>query len=416
LHVRLGDIDFSVRDRMKNQLHVDVETIFSGHPSAPLGFDRDLFESGFDKHAGDRFVVSDCDAASVQSAVLEGIEAGGGIISLPSCTIELDEPIIVSGATNLIIEGQGIGRTRLVQRRRLRPGAAISVEKGKNIVIRDMSLHLNDLRYSNILIRSSTNVLVERILIRRAGSASVRSIRTTRMTVRYSATLLGPNSLNDPGCQGEWFDGDRSDNNDRDGDGKGSTRECEMIWERNWGNNFEPGSSWSASYAAYSNITYENNFSLHSTLGEVAGNRFFRVTGSKLSDAHYWWIHDNEFRENESGTRRTASFRTTSDGIVDRDAGHNVIYRNRFVDQVNPAIRITGSDNYVIRNEYPSGNRMIKVQAGTSICKGSEEYALLSMQQIDGARLAILESTPGSICDLELPGTIWSRAGVSSQE
>ena len=407
LDVTINDLTARVIDTLVQSLHIDVDRITDGEEFAALGYDDHRFWSGFRSVASNETLVDECTRAALQSAVDSIALLGGGRIRLLDCTFSIDNPITISGSSNVILEGAGIGRT-LLERTSGR-GPLLEIEGSENVIIRDLDFRMNGVYLSKLSIWKSTNVLVERIAIVNPGSAAILSRNSSRITVRYSFFDSGPKWLGDSGCQDGWFKGPPPEKGDLDGDGKGSIYECEQRWFAD----YAPGSRWSASYAAYSNIAVDNSFAMHAVLGEIAGNRFVRSTANKLADGQFWWIHHNEFAGARADRPRTPALWTTSDGIIDRRSRNNLIYRNRFSNLTTSPVRTHGGINYVFENEFTSVEAAPKFGRQTVICEGTPEFEWLRSGDRAVGKPTVAPEGFDAFCSLDRAGTFWAYPNVS---
>ena len=410
LDVSLGDIPMETRDTLRIRLHIDVDTVFAGKPEAKLGFDLELFPTSIAAPELPLIELEDCAPTSFRTAFDLANSLSGAVIRLPSCQESIDSTLHLTSSHNVILEGKGSNLTVLESASNRPKAPIIHIEKSRNIIVRDLGFRLHDAPLAHIAVDASTNVLFERISVENPGSPGIRVQHSTRVTIRYSEFLGGPKSFSDPGCQDGWFKHPPPRGADLDGDQRGSVSEC----EQKWGDGFSPGSVWSASYAFYSNVTSDNSFALHSTLGEIAGNRFIRPVGSKLADGWFWWVHDNDFTGTAAGNRKTPAFWTTSDGVIDRRSRFNVIYGNRFADLGVTPLRSHRSSNYVIGNEFVSNKLAPSLGKHTVICPDTEEAAIVESGAPGVGKPAIALAGGDGPCGGERKGTFWRLPNVSS--
>ena len=324
-----------------------------------LGFDRSAFLGAFSGVAGD-VVVSGCSESALDSALSATEQNGGGIVEIPACRIVVDDKLHVPD--NTILRGSGAGTV-------LEAASGFSthmldIDGRENVVVQDMTLIGASATGKGIVIRRSTNVLVERVEIDSFGHSNLTFRHSSRVTARYSryANAKSYHGIDSKDCGPG--DPDVSD-----------LQECQATA----GNIGSTGSVFTSDYSVYSNLATGNGgqgFDIHASEGEFAGNRSIGNTyAGKFPDAWRILLHDNRF----DGGKGVKFYSTRS--ISGHDMREIVLHRNQFdIDDGTYTFRndVVSTSLYAIDNTYePSDPRKITNPGVAYACPNTPETDLV---------------------------------------
>lgn len=272
------------------------------------GFRRADFLSDFAPFAANVLTLDQCDETELQEALASVAQAGGGIVSIPACTISVSDDIPIP--SNAILRGSG-PETRLVAV----PGFAqhmLNVESSKNVVVQDLSLIGAANLGKGIVIRRSRNVLVERVILHAFGHSNLTFRQSQRVTLRY---LQSTNAKTFHGIESKDC----------------SPVDPDIPDEVECANAALPvgfGAPLTSDYSIHSNYIAGNGdhgLDIHASNGEVCGNSSVgNGFAAKFPDAMSVLIHHNRF-ESTSGIK----FYNTYE-IGNRWVRNIVLYRNEF--------------------------------------------------------------------------------------
>ena len=236
-----------------------------------IGFDFGRFYGWLDEN---RVINADCTEQSFEAALAQA--AGGGIVRLPACTLEVGR---INVPSQVVIEGAGIGQTILKGRGCVNdsPHRIVLVQDKADVVVRDLSLDAVNGNCVMLEADHSTNILFERLEIHNSTEVGIRFNNGTRkITIRYTDIYNNGryHAIGSKDCA------------------SGATlADC-------------PEEMWTSSYSIHSNRLHDHGdhgLNVHGINGEVAGNLSYNNHHSgKFYDAQCVWVHHNEFRNNEA--------------------------------------------------------------------------------------------------------------------
>lgn len=339
-----------------------------------LGFDFGRFYGWLDQN---RVVNAECNEQSFEAALAQA--AGGGIVRLPACTMEVGR---VDVPSQVVIEGAGVGKTILKGRgcENAAPRRVLLIQNQSDVVVRDLSL--DSVNRNCVMLESdhSTNILFERLAIYDSTEVGIRFNNGTRkITIRY-ADIYNNGQYHAIGS--------------KDCASGATLVDC-------------PESVWTSSYSIHSNRLHEHGdhgLNVHGINGEVAGNLSYNNHHSgKFFDAECVWVHHNEFRNSEAWN----IFIAPTLNIEER-ASHDIyFYKNQYLDtpagEFSWGITYTG-DNvtlplakytnvYVMDNEY--AGRLKTNEVTLNVCPNTTEDGIsVSPKQYGDAATCSLNNYP----------------------
>ncbi|MEZ4659902.1 MAG: right-handed parallel beta-helix repeat-containing protein [Caldilineaceae bacterium] len=339
-----------------------------------LGFDFGRFYGWLDEN---KVVNSACDEKSFEAALAQA--AGGGIVRLPACTLEIGR---INVPSQVVIEGAGIGQTILVGKGcdNPAPRRVLLIQNQSDVVLRGVSLDAGGRNCVMLEIDHSTNVLIERLAIYNSTEVGLRFNNGARnITIRYTDI---------------YNNGDLHGIGSKDCDTGAILAAC-------------PEAMWTSSYSIHSNKLHDHGdhgLNLHGINGEVAGNQSYNNHHSgKFYDAQCVWVHHNEFRNNQAWNIFIAPTLN-----IEARASHDVyFYKNQYLDtpagEFSWGISYTG-DNvtlplekytniYVMDNQY--AGRLKTNEVTLNVCPNTTEDGIaISPKQYGDAATCSLSSYP----------------------
>lgn len=322
-----------------------------------LGFKRTVFLAEFQPFASNVQTLSQCGERQLQDALDAVEQAGGGIVVIPACTIQVTRKLQIP--SNTIIRGSGPG-TRLVAAPGYSTGV-LEVQRHKNVVIQDLSLVGSLNTDTGVVIWRSQNVLVERVSIDSFGKNNLFWRNSHGVTVRYTRANNAKT----------WHGINNNDCNPDD-PAIPDLQECQATA----GELGPYGVLFSDDYAVYSNHAQGNGtygIDIHASDGEIAGNTSIgNAYTAKFPDAQDVVIHHNRF-EGGNGIMFRTSYH-----VPGRAVRRVVLYQNDFrVDVPTHTLRIWEEVESVwaIDNNYlPGDNRWIaNLSENLFACPGTDE-------------------------------------------
>ncbi|MEM7357420.1 MAG: hypothetical protein AAF657_41790, partial [Acidobacteriota bacterium] len=357
------------------ELSFDPARIFTA-TDTHLGFKPNAFAAAF--AAGglrdDRFEVAGCTEADLLAALDLAEINGGGTVTLPACEIEVADPIGLPSST--VVQGAGIGRTVLVAQDPATAKDIFRIQGARDIVVRDLSLDGALLPPpeleggdSGFEMVDVDNVLIERVEVNDLKKTAFSWISSSNFTVRYSAA--GGNQTHGFATSDCSF-------------GVHPTLEACLGLDPGGGGEI-PDWFWVAGHAVYSNLIAGNvksGVNSHGLLAEITGNRILgNRQGSKLSQARYFWVHDNLYQGNREDLIRVQTAST-----VFRQPRHLLIYDNLFEGN--------GEDYQEWEDGWPTPNLITFTYPGQPVDYGRAMYLIDNDFDVNWGRLAGLFADP----------------------
>lgn len=327
-----------------------------------LGFERADFLADFAPFASNVHTLSQCNEDQLEAALGAVAQVGGGIVSIPACTISVSGKLRVP--SNTILRGSGPD-TRLVAASGF-DTHLLDVEASKNVVIQDLSLIGAAASGKGIVIRTSQNLLVERLGIDAFGHSNLMFRSSHGITVRY---VQSTNAKSYHGVDSK--DCGPSDPSIPD------IQECEATA----GPLGSYGTVFSHDYAVYSSYFAGNGshgIDIHASDGEVAGNTSFDNTkAAKFPDAMSVLIHHNRFDGGEG-----IKFYSTHT-VAGRRVRDVVLYRNEFRIPEDSYTFRAGEEIeslYAIDNHYDPEDVRVIMNPGDAVytCSETEDVQVVS--------------------------------------
>lgn len=325
-----------------------------------LGFNRTEFLDDFVPYSNNVHNVDDCTKSQL-NAKLDLVEsAGGGIVVVPECTIQITGKVWLP--SNVILRGSG-PNSRLVAVSGF-DTHMLEAKYVKNVVVQDLSLIGARASGTGFLIWRSQNVLAERLNIDSFGKSGIPFRFSHGITIRYSTSS---NTKKYHGISSK--DCGPSDPNIPDID--------ECIAKAGdlgpYGTVFTHNFSVYSNYALNNGSTGGNGLNFHAEQGEVAGNYSSgNTSAAKFPDAMSVLIHHNLF---EGGLTR--GVRLYSAYMIDERRVRDVVfYKNVF--RVTADYTLGSWDNlsvYMIDNAFGAEDvRIIRNRGDTLfVCPETQE-------------------------------------------
>ncbi len=315
---------------------------------------------------------ADCSRRGVQAA-LNVLEAqGGGTLRLPTCLIEVDEPLLVPSFTGLVGAGSEFTILRPGQEY---AGPLIRISRATDVRVAGLTLDGMDRVPRTMEIVYSRHVLAERLEVRRVTQNGLIFNQSRQVTVRYSVfdDIDAPGSYNGIGAKDCY-----PDRGDTDG------ASCELKLKSLAQNDFNKslecatsycvcdmapigegpgycfgyGSMFTENYLVYSNafdgIVNDYCLALHARHGEVAGNLCQGGKhGMKSPDAWDVFVHDNLFRDH-------TGWGYFAYGPIKNIHPRRIhLYRNKFLRLGDVPVRTEGPEGlYLVYNTYEDNCRI----------------------------------------------------------
>jgi len=274
-----------------------------------LGFERGNFLADFQPFVSNVHTLSQCGEAQLAAALAAVEQAGGGVVSVPDCTITVGGKLHVP--SNTILRGSG-PQSRLVAAAGF-DSHLLDVQARKNVVIQDLTLVGAGASGKGIVIRTSQNLLIERLSIDGFGHSNLTFRSSHGITVRYvrSTNARSFHGIDSKDCAPS--DPDVPD-----------IQECEATA----GPLGDYGTVFSHDYSVYSNYCAGNGnhgIDIHASDGELAGNASVaNAYAAKFPDAMGVLIHHNRF----DGGKGLKFYSTHT--VAGRRVRDVVLFRNEF--------------------------------------------------------------------------------------
>lgn len=377
--------------------------------------------------------ATSCTDTALQALLTSVGATGGGIVTVPACTLVVATTLKIP--SRVALAGAGAGQTVLVAAPS-NTGKLLLVKRATNVRISDMTLDGANLVQHALEIRYSGDVIAERLEVLRPAQNGIVFYQSRHVTIRYNRIhqVQTNNGIGAKDCYLDRGDFDinlcvyslesQAESDYSESECGSSYCPCDMAPEGlGPGYCFGYGSLFTSYYQVYSNLLHDipNDYclALHAHNGEAAGNLCEKSKhGTKTPDAWDIYLHHNLYQDNTGwgffayGPVKGAHPRRLH------------FYRNRVLRQGDVAIRTEGPEGLYLVDNFFEDNCSISTTGyctqgpnfivnnyevfydGTSrapetyICTGYAEDALRRANQIGPVLPAYAES--GS-CSTILP-------------
>lgn len=306
--------------------YFDLTTDYCRNLDKNFGFDSEAFLRNW---IDQEYTLTECSADALAD-LLERKGDKSGRVTLPACTLEIDDTIDLP--SNTILEGAGRDKTILKARDGFDENMVL-IKGEENVIVRDMGVDGDGSADRGVFAWYSSNILMERLHVHHMDRSGIQFRYTEKITIRYSESH--DNREFHGIVSKDCFDEDLSGCKDSAGD-------------------VGPGALWSQDYAIYSNRLYNNGtygLDSHASYGEVAGNLIYdNEYGTKFPDTSHVWIHRNRIEDNEKwGTYVYPTMK------IEERYPHNVVfYENEFLGngEYPLMVRAPVKNLYLLMNQY----------------------------------------------------------------